>query len=175
MVPHTCRTESADMPCYGVGTMSRSLKLYVSFAKEPYERDDILQKRRIISRSLLIVATPYMKVFVLCGCLIRDLFICRTKSADILCEIKNKIICGMKGDLHTCRTKSADMLSADGVTVKAMRESDVELLSVALLRTPASTWCTVCMNTYTHTNICTHTHTDTHIYMNIRVNMWIYT
>jgi len=35
-----------------------SLKLYVSFAKEPYKRDDILQKRPIILRSLLTVATP---------------------------------------------------------------------------------------------------------------------
>jgi len=32
--------------------------LYVSFAKEPYERDDILHKRPVILRSLLIVATP---------------------------------------------------------------------------------------------------------------------
>jgi len=36
-----------------------SLKLWVSFAKEPYKRDIILQKRPIILRSLLIVATPY--------------------------------------------------------------------------------------------------------------------
>jgi len=36
-----------------------SLKLQVSFAKEPYKRDDILQKRLIIVRSLLIEATPY--------------------------------------------------------------------------------------------------------------------
>jgi len=36
-----------------------SLKLQVSLAKEPYKRDDILQKRPIISRSLLIVAIPY--------------------------------------------------------------------------------------------------------------------
>jgi len=35
-----------------------SLKLQVSFAKEPYKRDDILQKRPIIVRSLVIVATP---------------------------------------------------------------------------------------------------------------------
>jgi len=35
-----------------------SLKLYVSFAKEPYKRDDILQKRPIILKSLLIVAIP---------------------------------------------------------------------------------------------------------------------
>jgi len=31
----------------------------VSFAKEPYKRDYVLQKRPIISRSLLIVATPH--------------------------------------------------------------------------------------------------------------------
>jgi len=29
------------------------------FAKEPNKRDDILQKRPIVLRSLLIVATPY--------------------------------------------------------------------------------------------------------------------
>jgi len=37
-----------------------SLKLQVSFAKEPYKKDYILQKRRIILRSLLIVGTPYV-------------------------------------------------------------------------------------------------------------------
>ena len=36
-----------------------SFKLYVSFAKDPYKRDYILQKRPIILGSLLIVATPY--------------------------------------------------------------------------------------------------------------------
>ena len=36
-----------------------SIKLQVSFAKEPYKRDAIMQKRRIIVSILLIVATPY--------------------------------------------------------------------------------------------------------------------
>jgi len=36
-----------------------SLELQVFFAKEPYKRDDILQERPIILKSLLIVATPY--------------------------------------------------------------------------------------------------------------------
>jgi len=36
-----------------------SLKLQVSFAKELYKKDYILQKRPAILRSLLIVATPY--------------------------------------------------------------------------------------------------------------------
>jgi len=36
-----------------------SLKARVFFAKEPYERDYILQKRPIFLKSLLIIATPY--------------------------------------------------------------------------------------------------------------------
>jgi len=36
-----------------------ALKFKVSFAKEPYKRDDILQQRPTILRNLLIVATPY--------------------------------------------------------------------------------------------------------------------
>jgi len=35
-----------------------SIELFVSFAKEPYKRDDILQKRPMILSILLIVATP---------------------------------------------------------------------------------------------------------------------
>jgi len=41
-----------------------SLELLVSFDKEPYKRDDILQQRSIILRSLLIVATPYLSPVV---------------------------------------------------------------------------------------------------------------
>jgi len=37
-----------------------ALKVKVSNEKEPYKRDDILQKRPIILRSLLIVATPHV-------------------------------------------------------------------------------------------------------------------
>ena len=36
-----------------------SFNLLVSFAKEPYKIDDILEKRPTLLRSLLIVATPY--------------------------------------------------------------------------------------------------------------------
>ena len=38
-----------------------ALKLRASLATEPYKRDYILQKRPIILRSLLIVATPYTR------------------------------------------------------------------------------------------------------------------
>jgi len=45
-----------------------SLKLQVSFAKEPYKTDDILQKRPMIWRGLPIVATPYyLRVCVCVG------------------------------------------------------------------------------------------------------------
>ena len=37
-----------------------SLNSQVSFAKEPYKSDYILQKRPMILRRLLIVATPYI-------------------------------------------------------------------------------------------------------------------
>ena len=62
-----------------------SLKFYVSFAKEPYKRDYILQKRPIILKSLLVVATPYRYLCserqshrFLCSCIWRYLcsYIC---------------------------------------------------------------------------------------------------
>jgi len=43
----------------GVATISRLLKIMGFFVTEPYKRDYILHKRRIILRSLLIVATPW--------------------------------------------------------------------------------------------------------------------
>jgi len=57
-----------------------SLKLCVSFAKEPYKRDYILQKRHLILRNLLIAATPYMYIFVLSSeikhtCSLRESFV----------------------------------------------------------------------------------------------------
>jgi len=45
-----------------------SLKVHVSFAKEPYKRDYIFQKRHITLRSPLIVATPYVYMYT-CICL----------------------------------------------------------------------------------------------------------
>ena len=47
-----------------------SFKLQVSFAKEPYKRDDILQKKHLIIRSLLIVATAYRCVLVSYRCVV---------------------------------------------------------------------------------------------------------
>jgi len=44
---------------YGVATISRLLEIISLFAKEPYKRDYILQKRPVDLISLPIVATPY--------------------------------------------------------------------------------------------------------------------
>ena len=50
------------MYTYGVATISSLLKMIGLFCKRAYQRDDILQKRPIIVRGLLIVATPYTQM-----------------------------------------------------------------------------------------------------------------
>jgi len=62
-----------------------SLKLQVSFAKEPYKRDDILKKRPMILRSLLLVATPY--VYLSANTYILYMYACRLYAGD-LCSQK---------------------------------------------------------------------------------------
>jgi len=52
-------TELVIESCMGWLRLVGSVQVKVSNAKEPYKRDDILQKRLTISRSLLIIATPY--------------------------------------------------------------------------------------------------------------------
>jgi len=49
--------------CMGWLRLVGSIKLQVSFATEPYTRDDILQKRPLILWSLLTVATPYGYIY----------------------------------------------------------------------------------------------------------------
>ena len=44
----------------GVATISRLLRNTGPFAKGPYKKDYILQKRPMFVRNLLIVATPYL-------------------------------------------------------------------------------------------------------------------
>jgi len=61
---------------YGWLWLVGSIKLQVSFAKEPYKRDIILQKRPIILSILLTVATPYIQKALLSTCesQIKDFF-----------------------------------------------------------------------------------------------------
>jgi len=75
---HITRSLLASVPCclphvanlgYGVALVSRMDKLQVSFAKETYKRDAILQKRPIILSILLTVATKGCRY----GCVNRNL------------------------------------------------------------------------------------------------------
>jgi len=83
-------------------------------AKEPYKRDDILQKRPIILRSLLIVATPYQfenASFVSGGCVALSEFV-RSLSAKepiiivLFCGTLQNITLGLAWLLRCmcCRT-----------------------------------------------------------------------
>ena len=65
---------------YWVASVVDSFKSQISFAKEPYKIDDILQKRPIILRSLLIVATPEAS-----ACLSVCVYVCVCVSILQLC------------------------------------------------------------------------------------------
>jgi len=51
---------SCDVHMYGVATISRLLEIIGFFCKRALQRDDILGKRPIIVRSVIIVGTPYL-------------------------------------------------------------------------------------------------------------------
>ena len=46
-----------DLYCYVVATISRLLKILILFCKRAFKKDNFLQKKPMILRSLLIVAT----------------------------------------------------------------------------------------------------------------------
>jgi len=54
----SCQKYASFINSYGVATISRLSKTWVSFAKELYKRDYILLKRPVFLRSLLTIATP---------------------------------------------------------------------------------------------------------------------
>jgi len=56
---HWYRVATISRNCRSLLQVSFAFELYISFAKETYKTENILQKRHIILRSLLIVATPY--------------------------------------------------------------------------------------------------------------------
>jgi len=60
----------------GLLQLEGSLKLWVSFAEYRLFYRAVLQRRPIISRSLLIVATPYQLSIAFVGCIHIDLVAC---------------------------------------------------------------------------------------------------
>ena len=53
-------TTASSLILMGWLRLVKTIKLYVSFAKEPHKRDDILHKKPRILSILLTVATPYL-------------------------------------------------------------------------------------------------------------------
>ena len=77
-------------------------KKYVSFAKEPYKRDYVLQKRPISLRSLLMVGTWYLKRNLLLVYTPRVLFQLQLAAHVSRCALFG--VCGAKGCSLLCAT-----------------------------------------------------------------------
>jgi len=60
ILAHCIECEARQAYRHEVVWLVGSIKLWASFAREPYEREHILQKRPITLSILLIVATPYV-------------------------------------------------------------------------------------------------------------------
>jgi len=112
-----------------------SLKLQVSFVKEPYKRDDILQKRPIILRSLLIEATP---------------------------DEQLPLAVRLKRDLYTCGVLQCVAVCCSVLQCVAVCCSVLQCLAVcgSVLQCVA-VCCSVSLS-LTHVHTHTHTHTHTH-------------
>ena len=81
-----CDTNMRLYP-YGVAMISRLLKTIGLFSNEPYKRDCILQKRPIILRSLLIVATPWYVYISVCVYVCVCVCVC-TQMTRRICSIE---------------------------------------------------------------------------------------
>ena len=147
-----------------------SFKSKVFFAKETNKRDDILQKRAIILRSLLIVATPYTHIFTMAftsALLSGNVFFLRTYSfwerftSCYLCVC----VCVCIG-IRTCiyyigsHTQTHTYFQHDIYECASFWEC---VLSENVSRDV--TWVCVCVYRYTHMNLLhSFTHTNTHIF-----------
>jgi len=80
---HTHTQTNTILSHMGWLRLAGSFKLLVSFAKESYKRDDILQQRPTILRSLLIIATSYhVDLQAVCMCVCVHLCVCRVVEHD---------------------------------------------------------------------------------------------
>ena len=74
-----------------------SMKLQVSFAKEPYKRDTVLQKRPIILSILLTVATPQKGGSVCCSacCIAVCVVVCVAVLCSVCCGVLRSACCSV--------------------------------------------------------------------------------
>jgi len=154
-----------------------SLKLQVSFAKEPCERDNILQKRPIILRSLLIVATPYqLRSELLCvkcvwhvtsntsnGTSVLLMFACSTRRNVYLCVCV--CVCVREPTKQGfVQNREPIELFADFFSCVRGRASKINIFLRACIRV-----CVYTYNTHTHSYVkptytFKHTHSPTCIH-----------
>jgi len=142
-----------------------SLKLQVSFAKEPYKKDDILQKRPMILRSLWIVATPYQTRFDFekrhckLGC-IHVVFVC---VCACVCVCVGKLCVGMCVREIVCvKENDGNAAVAAFLTVcTRTHKRDHEHICITLGLEWRNEFITH-IHTHTHTHIHAHVHTQTH-------------
>jgi len=87
------KTTSSYMRSMELLMLVGSIKLWVSFANEPYKGDYILQKRPIILSILLTVATPYATLIYNQSYRIH---VCHTHSSYHTCEQKNTLKYGKR-------------------------------------------------------------------------------
>jgi len=106
-----------------------SLKLQVSFAKEPYERDDVLQKRPMILRRLLIVSNTFMTLGMCCRAFV-NVCVCECVSVCVLCvcvSMKHRAVLRVKCEfaLSTCVAVSCSVLAVCCSVLQWVAVSDV--------------------------------------------------
>jgi len=87
-----------------------SLKLWVSFAKEPYKRDLYSPKRRIILRSLLIVVILYVSIVI---------FICLYDDIQLYVSwpVHTSLWCAASRAQYATRTKKHNVCVCDGTVI----------------------------------------------------------
>jgi len=153
-----------------------SLKLYVSFAKEPYKRDYILQKRPRILRSLLIEATPHTHTYILAFALAFA-----PAKGEVMDELSALIAVLGLSHTHTHTTDVHRDRHTDTHTHTRTQRTQTHRHAHRLIHRNADTHDTTRMHTHTHTEketdrdtdiqtrthdtctyIDTHTHTHTH-------------
>ena len=129
-------------------------KLYVSLANEPYQRDNILPKRPIILRSLLIEATPYL-------CTSACMKICKGIRIYVYMYVHvYKIICMICGHVY----KIISMWIRTFIQMSRLNKHKNVMYAHTHTHTHTHTLSLTHAHKQTHANILTHSlsHTQTH-------------
>jgi len=145
-----------------------SSKRKVSFAKEPYKRDYILQKSPVILISLLIVATPYECMYVyipICTSVYictyryqgrRTAYVCASVYVCVHTQalLPQHMYIYVQTYVHAHTGTKVVKQSIYIHTNCVYAHTSVAKQSIHELRSPSSLYMYMCM--YAHTHACTH-------------------